>query len=192
MKRLYLVRHCRAAGQAPDRPLTDEGEAQAIELADLLAPRGISRIVSSPYRRAVGSIAPLAARLGLPVETDERLAERVLSTEPMEDWEAAMRASYVELDHALPGGETTRGALGRGVAAIEALLTHPAASEGGTVAVSHGNLLSLLLGHYGFHAGGLAGYEAWRNLSNPDVFELSEESGRRAVTRIWKAASGGT
>ena len=182
MKRVYLVRHCRAAGQAPDRPLTPEGEAQALQLADFLAPFEITRIVASPFRRAVGSVAPLAERLGLPVETDERLAERVLSTEPMDDWEETMRTSYVELDRALPGGETTRGALARGVAAIEALLAHPVER---TVAVSHGNLLSLVLGHYGLHRGGPAGYEAWRVLTNPDVFELRDEHGRRHVRRIW-------
>jgi 2,3-bisphosphoglycerate-dependent phosphoglycerate mutase len=184
VKRLYLVRHCHTSGQAADRPLTAEGEAQALALADFLAPMGIERIVSSPYRRAVGSISPLAARLGLPVETDERLAERVLSTEPMADWEERMRTSYVEVEHTLPGGETTSGALTRGVAAVEALLDHPAES---TVAVSHGNLLSLLLGHYGYHAGGLAGYEAWRALTNPDVFELTVDQGAREIRRIWTA-----
>ena len=182
MKRVYLVRHCSAAGQATDRPLTPEGEAQALRLADFLAPLGVTRIVSSPFVRAVRSIAPLAERLGLPLETDERLAERVLSTEPLEDWEETMRTSYVELDRALPGGETTRGGLARGVAAVEAILAHPAER---TVAVSHGNLLSLLLGHYGFHGGGLAGYEAWRELSNPDVFELTDEDGARRVRRLW-------
>ena len=187
MKRVYLVRHCRASGQEPDRPLNEEGEAQAIALADFLAPRGIARIVSSPYRRAVGSISPLASTLGLPVETDERLAERMLSTEPMADWEERMRTSYVEVERALPGGETTSGALARGVAAIEALLAHPATSSGATVAVSHGNLLSLLLGHYGLHAGGLAGYEAWRALSNPDVFELTVEGGINQVRRLWNS-----
>lgn len=186
MKRVYLVRHCRASGQEPDRPLNEEGEAQAIALADFLAPRGIERIVSSPFVRAIESVGPLAARLGLMVETDERLAERMLSTEPMADWEERMRTSYVEVERALPGGETTSGALARGVAAVEALLAHPATNTGATVAVSHGNLLSLLLGHYGLHAGGLAGYEAWRALSNPDVFELTVDQGTRRVRRLWK------
>jgi 2,3-bisphosphoglycerate-dependent phosphoglycerate mutase len=185
VKRLYFVRHCQAAGQAPDRPLTTEGEAQALALADFLAPLGIDRIVSSPYRRAVGSVAPLAARLGVSVETDDRLAERVLSTEPMMDWEERMRTSYVEVERALPGGETTNAALARGTAAIDELLNDPAMRTGGTVAVSHGNLLSLLLGHYGLHDGGLAGYEAWRALSNPDVFELAHEAGQRRIRRIW-------
>ena len=184
MKRVYLVRHCSAAGQAPDRPLTPEGEAQALRLANFLVPFDVARIVSSPFERAVKSIAPLAERLGLPVETDARLAERVLSTEPLDNWEETMRSSYVELERQLPGGETTHGGLARGVAAIEAILAHQVER---TVAVSHGNLLSLLLGHYGFHGGGLAGYEAWRNLTNPDVFELSDDGGERRVRRVWTA-----
>ena len=49
MKRVYLVRHCSAAGQAPDRPLTAEGEAQALRLADFLVPFDVARIVSSPF-----------------------------------------------------------------------------------------------------------------------------------------------
>ena len=43
-------------------------------------------LLSSPYTRAQQSIAPLAQRLGLPVESDARLAERVLSAEPLAHW----------------------------------------------------------------------------------------------------------
>ena len=183
MKRVYLIRHCKTSGQAADRPLTAEGVAQAEELATFLAPLGIERIVSSPYERAVRSIEPLAKRLGLRVETDERLAERVLSTEPMEDWEGRMRESYAAVDVALPGGETSRAAVRRGAAAIEEILEGPAEV---TVAVSHGNLLSLLLGHYGFHGGGMAGYEAWQVMSNPDAYRLEREGERTTVERIWR------
>jgi 2,3-bisphosphoglycerate-dependent phosphoglycerate mutase len=183
VKRLYLVRHCKTSGQDADRPLTPEGEAQALHLADFLAPLGIKRVVSSPYARAVRSIAPLAEQLGLPLETDDRLAERVLSSEPLDDWEARMRESYDAVDRALPGGETSLDAVARGAAAIEELL-------GGTaqvsVAVSHGNLLSLLLGHYGYHAGGSAGYESWRVMSNPDVYVLERDGSRIRIERIWR------
>src|SRR4051812_46465684 len=50
---LLLVRHCQSSGQAPDAPLTPLGQQQADQLADLLQARGIARIVSSPYTRAV-------------------------------------------------------------------------------------------------------------------------------------------
>jgi phosphohistidine phosphatase SixA len=76
----HLVRHAKAGSRerwtAPDRdrPLTDPGRAQAAALAETLAP-GTRRVLSSPYRRCVETVAPLAEALGLRVEEDDRLAE---------------------------------------------------------------------------------------------------------------------
>jgi phosphohistidine phosphatase SixA len=76
----YLVRHAKAGSRerwtAPDRdrPLTDPGRAQAAALAVTLAP-GTRRVLSSPYRRCVETVAPLADAIGLRVEEDDRLAE---------------------------------------------------------------------------------------------------------------------
>ena len=55
--------------------LTQTGLAQAIALADALADAPIRRIVSSPLGRCVATAAPLAERLGIPVETDPLLLE---------------------------------------------------------------------------------------------------------------------
>src|SRR5690348_13642995 len=76
MPTLYLVRHCQATSQSPEASLPAEGLVQADLLADFLAPLGPERIVSSPFRRAVQSVEPLAARLSLPIEIDDRLRER--------------------------------------------------------------------------------------------------------------------
>jgi phosphohistidine phosphatase SixA len=76
----YLVRHAKAGSRerwtAPDRdrPLTDPGRIQASALAHLLAP-GTRAILSSPYRRCVETVAPLAAAVALTVEEEDRLAE---------------------------------------------------------------------------------------------------------------------
>ncbi|HEX6418748.1 MAG TPA: phosphoglycerate mutase family protein [Acidimicrobiales bacterium] len=79
--RLYVVRHghagSRSAWDGPDhrRPLSPKGRRQAKAIADALAPAGVGRLVSSPHRRCVQTLEPLAQRLGLPVEDDPRLAE---------------------------------------------------------------------------------------------------------------------
>lgn len=78
---LLLVRHASAMRRRewskPDRvrPLTPRGYAQADALADLLAPYGAARVLTSPYVRCVETVEPLAARLGVPVEAVDDLAE---------------------------------------------------------------------------------------------------------------------
>ncbi|HEY3112024.1 MAG TPA: histidine phosphatase family protein [Chloroflexota bacterium] len=164
MSTLYLVRHCRAAGQAPEAPLTAEGLAQAERLADFLAPLAPDRIVSSHFRRAVQSVEPLAARLNLPIELDDRLRERLLTT-ASGDWAEQLRRSFDDLDAVLEGGESTRAAMARGAAAIEAALANGARA---TVVACHGNLSTLILRHFD----GRAGFAEWRAMTNPDVFRI--------------------
>jgi broad specificity phosphatase PhoE len=78
---ILLVRHVDAGDRArwPDddrrRPLTRKGRRQAQLLGPHLAGWTVDRVVSSPYTRCVQTVEPLAASLGLPVETDEALAE---------------------------------------------------------------------------------------------------------------------
>ncbi|PTA69425.1 hypothetical protein C8263_02560 [Deinococcus arcticus] len=88
---LLLVRHAKAAGQAPAAPLTPAGQAAAQQLAGRLMALGVTRIVSSPWERAVDTAQPLADGLGLPVHTDPRLTERVLTGHPVSWWRGALR-----------------------------------------------------------------------------------------------------
>jgi 8-oxo-dGTP diphosphatase len=77
---VLLLRHASAGkrrewtGDDTIRPLDERGRMQALALRNL-SERTIGRIVSSPYRRCVETVEPLAADLGIPVELDERLAE---------------------------------------------------------------------------------------------------------------------
>jgi 2,3-bisphosphoglycerate-dependent phosphoglycerate mutase len=177
---VYLIRHCAAAGQAPDAALTPAGRAQSKSLAVALAGAGIERIVSSPWQRAIDSIAPLARRLGLTVQTDARLVERALGTD-FADWRAALRASFEDPDLRCPGGESGSAATVRGLAALADALH----GEARTVAlVTHGNLLALLLRHLGPRVG----YAEWEALTNPDVFRARLGGDTPIVERIWRPA----
>ena len=78
---VLLVRHAHAGDRerwsGPDhlRPLSDKGHAQARMLLETLGAWRIDRVLTSPYVRCVQSVEPLAAKLGLTVEHDDRLAE---------------------------------------------------------------------------------------------------------------------
>ena len=165
---LLLVRHAKAAGQAPDAPLTPEGEWGAARLADALAERGITRIVSSPWTRAVETARPLAKRLSLEVETDPRLTERVLSGVSVPDWQTRLRASFADAELVLPGGESGQVARTRILAALEEARD----PDGLTVVVTHGNLMALALG---------LDFEGWATLRNPDVWSLDTDGRAKRV-----------
>jgi phosphohistidine phosphatase SixA len=79
--KLYVVRHAHAGsrsawhGADADRPLSRRGRKQAAGIADHLAGVGVARLVSSPSVRCLQTLEPLAERLGLPVDADDRLLE---------------------------------------------------------------------------------------------------------------------
>ena len=90
MGTLFVVRHADAgdrsawAGPDDERPLSKRGAKQAAALAVDLEAAAVERLVSSPSTRCVQTLEPLAARLSLPLERDERLAEGASAREVLE------------------------------------------------------------------------------------------------------------
>lgn len=78
---IFVVRHAKAGSRSewdrPDdeRPLSGPGFLQATALAERLADDGAAKVISSPYVRCVQTVEPLAALIGVPVETSDDLAE---------------------------------------------------------------------------------------------------------------------
>ena len=78
---LLLVRHASAGKQADwdaadaERPLDERGEAQAAHLPDVLSRFPIERILSSPAKRCLDTVGPLASARGLTVEPREELSQ---------------------------------------------------------------------------------------------------------------------
>jgi 2,3-bisphosphoglycerate-dependent phosphoglycerate mutase len=160
---LYLVRHCQATGQEPDAPLTELGQQQAIVLASWLSEVSIGRIISSPFVRAYRSIVPLAERLSLTIEVEDRLVERVLSPVPLDNWRERLAETFIDLDLSFEGGESSRIAMMRGVSVVDRAMQQ---TTDPVVIVTHGNLMALILKHFNDRVG----YAEWENLRNPDVY----------------------
>jgi 2,3-bisphosphoglycerate-dependent phosphoglycerate mutase len=177
-KVLYLVRHCEAAGQQPEAGLTAVGMAQAERLARVLAAHPIERLVSSPFARARQSLEPLARLLGLPVDLDERLRERVLGDQPRADWLACLHETFADPDRRFGAGETTREATARAVAALADLESD---DRDHVVVVSHGNLTTLLLRSFDDSVG----VSTWQRMTNPDVFRIRGSPTGPCVDRLW-------
>ena len=102
MTTFYLVRHGTndligkaIAGRTPGVHLNATGREQAKRIADRLEGEGIQRIVCSPMERCRETVAPLAERIGAPVEISEAVIEidfgdfsgkTLQELEPLPEW----------------------------------------------------------------------------------------------------------
>jgi broad specificity phosphatase PhoE len=149
---VLLVRHALPLrsehGRGSDPDLSDEGTAQVARLPEALARFPISRVVSSPQRRAIQTAEPVAAARDLSVEVDDRFAEydRDLPVYiPLEQIREENPEEWARLAQGhLPSAVDEDAFRARVLAAVNDLVG--AADPEDTVAVfSHGGVINLLL-----------------------------------------------
>lgn len=149
---LLLVRHALPLrsehGEGSDPDLSDEGLAQIERLPKALDRFPISRVVSSPQRRAIQTAEPVAAARELTVEIDGRFAEydRDLPLYiPVEQIREEMPEEWARLAQGhLPSAVDEDAFLARVRAAVDDLVI--SADPEDTVAVfSHGGVINVLL-----------------------------------------------
>ncbi|MGH3634548.1 histidine phosphatase family protein [Mycobacterium sp.] len=149
---LLLVRHAMPLrsepGEGSDPHLSEEGLAQIARLPGALARFPITRVVSSPQRRAIQTAEPVAAARELAVELDERFAEydrglpvyipiEQIREENPQEWARMARGH-------LPSSVDEDGFRARVSAAVDDVVT--AARPDETVAVfSHGGVINVVL-----------------------------------------------
>ena len=149
---VLLIRHAlplrTQVGEGSDPELAEVGWQQARRLPDALSRFPLSRLISSPQRRAVQTAQPVAAATGLPVDIDERLAEydRGLSHYiPLEQVRAERPDDWTRMAAGqLPGTVDADAFHERVWAALRDVVA--AADHEDTVAVfSHGGVINLVL-----------------------------------------------
>ena len=149
---LLLIRHAlplrNEPGEGADPDLSEEGIAQANRLPDALKRFPITRLISSPQKRAIQTGQPVAAALGLNIEIDDRLAEydRDMSHYvPIEDIAKENPEELARLVNGhLPSSVDEKAFMARISAAVEDLVA--AGDHDDTVAVfSHGGVINVLL-----------------------------------------------
>lgn len=149
---LLVIRHAlplrSEPGQGSDPDLSPEGIEQAGRLPDALKRFPITRLVSSPQKRAVQTGQPVADALGLPIEVDDRLAEYDRDMEhyiPIEQIAAERPEEMARLltGH-LPSTVDEGAFLSRITAAVDDLVSQ--GDKDDTIAVfSHGGVINGLL-----------------------------------------------
>ena len=147
MNTYYLVRHAHADWSADEnRPVSERGQEDAFLVADLLLDRPIDRIYSSPFRRAIQTISPLAQHLELPITTVCDLRERRLGDFTNSDFLAAVQDTWTDPEFVHPRGESNRAAQRRVRSFVNQLQTQNKHAH--IVLSTHGNLMALLLNSF--------------------------------------------
>ena len=181
--KLYLVRHAHADWQPDEtRPLSDSGRTAARAIAWLLSALPVAAIYSSPAQRSIETVESLAQRLGIRVDVVPELRERQLPVVPAGDFERVVRETWHVPTSAMADGESNAVAQTRALTAVRQFITRHAGQH--LVVATHGNVMALIL--HGYDPS--FGYEFWRELSFPDVYELEfEDTALIRVRRIWEA-----
>ncbi|WP_306361861.1 histidine phosphatase family protein [Nocardia sp. CC227C] len=149
------------AGRGAGVDLTDRGREQAQALVQRLGSLPVEHIVCSPLLRCQRTVAPLADKLGIEPEPDERLLEvdygdwtgrplGELLSEPL--WKVVQRHASAA---AFPGGEGLAQVQFRAVSALrehDAALARKHGGDALWVACTHGDVIkSVLADAYGMH-----------------------------------------
>ena len=164
MTTVYFVRHAQPNYDNHDdltRELTEKGLQDRLKVVEALKDIPVHAVLSSPYKRAIDTVQPLADRLGLPVETEADFRERKVGDGWLEDFTSFAKGQWADFDFALEHGESLRQVQQRNVAALQRALK---ANEGKTIVIgSHGTALSTLVEYYapGF---GYEGFDRIRNV----------------------------
>lgn len=167
---IVLVRHAVPVIPSPDgpddmhRPLVAQGFEQAEELAAELVSLAPTRFVSSPYPRAVQTIAPAARLCGLPIETDPRLREWDSGFTPSPDYARHHAESWARPEWARPGGESLAELTERALAALAEY------RDGVTIVGSHGTFICRVLAGLGLPVG----REFAQAMPMPAIYRLEE------------------
>lgn len=170
---VILVRHAEPLLPEPNGPddfqrgLTDQGRRQAEQLvADLIAFQPVA-VVSSPYLRAVQTVAPVARCLGMSVTLRTELREWDSGLEPRPDFAEHYARSWAQPTTSRPGGESLAHLSERAMQALWALTRDFAGCA--VVVGSHGTFIARALAGFGI----AVDWPFSRAMPMPAIYRLS-------------------
>ena len=145
---VYFIRHCQPNNQNRDEPtreLTEKGMRDRALVTAFLADKRVDAVLSSPYKRAVDTVAHYADAHGMEIVTVDGFRERRTGSW-VDDFEAFTRRQWADFDFGRENGETLREVQTRCTAALEDVLERYA---GQTVIVgAHGTALCCTVNAY--------------------------------------------
>lgn len=148
MTTIYFVRHAEPNYDHRDdfsRELTPKGVAQSENLIYVFKDIDIDLFFSSPYKRAVDTIYPLAKHRQKDIEINDDFRERKIG-KWVDDFDEFSQRQWQDFDYHLTNGESLNDVQKRNIVALQTLLnTHPKKT---VVIGTHGTALSTIMNYY--------------------------------------------
>ncbi|MCQ6529639.1 MULTISPECIES: histidine phosphatase family protein [Bacillus] len=169
MTTIYFVRHAHSTytKEERERPLSDKGHIDADNVIHLLKEEHIDVVISSPYKRAIQTVQGIANTYNLSIQLEEDLRERLLSKEPVTDFNDAIQKVWEDWTFAYEGGESNDVAQRRAVICMQSILKK---YKGKNIVIgTHGNIMVLLMNYFDSKYG----FQFWKTLHMPDVYKLT-------------------
>lgn len=183
MTTIYFVRHAHSTytPEELERPLSEKGFADTKQVTELLKEEDIHVTISSPYKRAFQTIEGVATHFDLQIKIEPRLRERLLSVNPVADFNKAITKLWEDPSFYWEGGESNQIAQQRGVECILDILQK---YKGKNIVVgTHGNIMVLIMNYFNSKYD----FTFWKSLQMPDIYKLDfTDSILTSVSRIWK------
>ncbi len=174
MTNLYFVRHAEPNYDNHDdmsRELTPQGLIDRYKAKNFLSDKDINLVLSSPYKRSVDTVQPVADAIGqTEIETYYDLRERTVCDEWLYCFDDYARNQWTDFTYKLEGGECLGEVQARNVAAINEIVKK---YNGRNIAIgSHGTALSTIIHYY---TGGKWGFDDFQRIKKvmPFVVKLS-------------------
>ncbi|HDR7387990.1 MULTISPECIES: histidine phosphatase family protein [Bacillus] len=174
MTTIYFVRHAHSTytKEERERPLSEKGHCDAENVTRLLKDGHIDVVISSPYKRAIQTVQGIANTYNVSIQIEEDLRERLLSSEPVEDFNDAIENVWEDWTFAYEGGESNDVAQKRAILCMQNILGK---YKGKNIVIgTHGNIMVLLMNYFDSKYD----FQFWKTIQMPDVYKLTFDNNR--------------
>ncbi len=128
------------------RPLTAKGRADSSRLSEFFYDCEVNHVYSSPFRRAVETVKPLADRIGKKIGLEKDFRERKVSDSWIEDYEGFVEHQWADYLFHEKTGECLQTVQDRNIAATNMLLIKHRGQR--LVVGSHEHAMGTVLHYY--------------------------------------------
>lgn len=146
---IYFIRHAESDTNIIEdriRPLTEAGLKNSIKVGELLSDVNIEYLFSSPYKRSVDTIIPLANILNKEIIEIEDFRERKITDIWIEDFEGFSKRQWDDFDYKIEGGESLNEVQNRNIRSLNKILEK---YNNSIIAIgTHGTALSTIVNYY--------------------------------------------